>query len=751
MLFVAALAAFAQAAAQEPAASGVVRGRVVDARGGEPLARVRARLVNAPFETQTDADGRFAFEAVPAGDHVLQVETVGYRLVKQPFTVSRDRAAFEFDIALSPDTFQRTDNVDVKAGQFEVSSIPAPADLNLTGSEIKNLGTVLMDDPMRAVHALPGVSATNDYQSQFTLRGTSVDRIGLYVDGVLLHSPYHEVGGGENYGSLSILDAEVVSDMALLPMNAPPNFGDRTGAVLSMQTRDGSTAKPSLRIGAGVAGLSAIAEGPLRRGRGSWLVSARKSYLQYLINRLTTDSAVAIGFTDYQGKLSLNLPKNQKLSLYALDGTTDLDRSAAINRSGVNAIINGRTRSSMGRAAWTLPASPTLVLEASGAWLREHFETTNKQDRLLDLGAYGEWVGNMRASWQWMSGNTMDAGWTTRRLRDDGRRFSYFNDPTRIQLLDTHRGTARRDGAYFDQTWQAARGALRGSVGLRWDGHELYAASVASPQASLAVRLPAAGELQLAWGQYVQFPELAVITSPYGGLRIAPERANHVSAAIEKRFWGDARVRVEAWNRDDRDLIARPLFDPRLINGVAVVTTNGQYFNSVRGYSRGGQIMIQRRSANRLSGWVSYTLGYARQRDEVEKQHFWATQDQRHIANVYLSYRITSSLNLSGRWSYSSGECIPGYVEQRNGLYYLSRSRNVTRLPAYQRLDIRANKSFTYDRWKLTVYGEVINLTNRYNVRFVSFDGANAATQRASITTDRVFPIVPVAGVTLEF
>jgi hypothetical protein len=106
---------------------------------------------------------------------------------------------------------------------------------------------------------------------------------------------------------------------------------------------------------------------------------------------------------------------------------------------------------------------------------------------------------------------------------------------------------------------------------------------------------------------------------------------------------------------------------------------------------------------------------------------------------------------LSGRWAYGSGEPIPGFFALRDGLYYLSPRRNDLRLPSYQRVDIRANKSFTYDAWKLTLFGEVINATNRKNMRFISFDGLNGVTQRAFLTTERVFPLVPVAGVTLEF
>jgi hypothetical protein len=223
-----------------------------------------------------------------------------------------------------------------------------------------------------------------------------------------------------------------------------------------------------------------------------------------------------------------------------------------------------------------------------------------------------------------------------------------------------------------------------------------------------------------------------------------------VSVAVEKRLGDAARFRVEGWNRDDRDLLSRPFFDFRLVNGT-IQPVAAALFNSIRGYSRGIQIVLQTRSANRLSGWTSYTLSYTRQRDSLLSVHYWADEDQRHLANTYLTYRLTPSLNLSGRWAYGSGEPIPGFFAMRDGLYYLSERKNQVRLPSYQRVDIRANKSFTYDAWKLTLYGEVINVANRRNMRFISFDGLNSATQRAFLTTQRVFPFVPVAGVTLEF
>ena len=77
-------------------------------------------------------------------------------------------------------------------------------------------------------------------------------------------------------------------------------------------------------------------------------------------------------------------------------------------------------------------------------------------------------------------------------------------------------------------------------------------------------------------------------------------------------------------------------------------------------------------------------------------------------------------------------------------------SRDQVRLPAYSRTDFRVNKAWTHDKWKLTLYGEVINLTNRTNYVFESFNGFNTGTRQAYITLDKMFPILPSAGMVFE-
>ena len=100
--------------------------------------------------------------------------------------------------------------------------------------------------------------------------------------------------------------------------------------------------------------------------------------------------------------------------------------------------------------------------------------------------------------------------------------------------------------------------------------------------------------------------------------------------------------------------------------------------------------------------------------------------------------------------SYGSGFPIPGYLTQSGGFYYLTSVRDQLRMQAYVRTDFRVNKSWTKDKWKLTLFGEVINLTNRTNYIFDSFDGYNSKTFQAFLTLDTMFPILPSAGIVFE-
>ena len=687
------------------ASLGQVRGTVVDARGGEPLARVRVTLAGTAHEAVTGPEGRFEIAEVAPGDYQLNVATVGYRMLKKSFSLAAGEIK-EFEVILSPDTFRQTDSVEVRAGPFEPARQDSPSQRELSGTEAKNLSSVLADDPLRAVQSLPGVTSNDDFNAQFSLRGADYHRLGVYLDGVLLHAPFHAVQG-TTAGSITIFNGDMVEDLALHPGAYPARFADRTAGALEARTREGSRGEPRFRATGSFSNAGVMGEGPLGK-RGSWLAGARKSYLQYLIGRTSADSSIAFGFTDTQGRISYDVAPRHNLSLNWIEGHSDLDRSSARQRLGINSVMTAGYHFTLGNLAWRYTPRESVLVTNRVAWLRERFTNGNNQDLTLGAGLYGEWIWHGETSWAWNARNPLEVGWTVRRVRDGGYANRYQFNPFAVQRLEDYRGSALRTGGYVQQSWSAWDGRLHGAAGGRWDRHPVSGVAAFSPHASLGLVLGGT-RFDFGWGQYVQFPELSQSLSRVGSPGLLPERANQAVAAVERRLGERTRLRLEFYEREDRDLLFRPLYEPRIVGGgIFNPPVDAPWRNSLRGYARGVEVFLQRRSANRLTGWVSYALGYARLRDGVARVSFPSDQDQRHTVNVFGGYRVRPTVNVSVRWLYGSGFPVPGFLRWDGVRYLLDAERNAVRMGAYQRTDVRVNKSWAYDRWKLTLYGEVV-------------------------------------------
>jgi hypothetical protein len=739
-----ALSAYAQT-------TGEVTGSVVDARGGEALARVEILLDHGSFRTVSGENGKFHLSGIAAGDYVLNVSTVGYHLVKKPFHLDPG-GAVDFEIVLSPDTFHQTDTVEAQTSPFDAARPDSPGALVLSGNDVKNLASVLADDPLRSVQSLPGVTSNNDFDARFSLRGADFSQIGFYVDTVLLHEPFHMIQGQSLTGSGTSLDGDMVEAMELTEGAFPARFADRSAAVLDVTTRDGSLTGINFRASASVSNAGLVAEGPFgpKKHRGSWLTVVRKSYLQYLLARTFPNNTFIFGLEDAQTRLSYDLTPKSTITLYFVESFSALNRPGNTGL-GINSILNAGYNFTFANLGYRYMPTDRLMFVTHAAWMREKFNDHNPDNLPTAAGFYGEWVSNSSATWLWNPASPLEVGWSMRRLRDQGFSDSYQSVLTAPQVLDHYNGDALRLGGYVQQSWTGWQGRLHFTAGVRWDRHSIDKVMAVSPAGSASVGVTRSTSAQFAFGQYVQYPEISLLTSPLGSRGLLPIRSNQATAAIEQRIGQRTRIRAEVYHRDDRDLTFQPLGDARIVNGaVFQPPLNAPYVNSERGRARGVEIFLQHSTANRLTGWVSYAFGRTEMTEGVTRQTFPSDYDQRHTVNVYGGYRLRPSVNLSMRVSYGSGFPIPGYLREIGSAYYLWVSRDQTRLSPYSRVDLRINKAWTHDKWKLTLYGEVINLANRTNYVFESFNGFNATTRQAYITLDRMFPVLPSAGLVFE-
>lgn len=730
--------------------AGEVRGRVVDARGGEPLERVRVRLLDTDWQGVTDPDGRFMWSEVGEGEYVLQAATVGYRLLRRPFRLA-EGGAVEFEVVLTPDALQQSDSVEVTPDPFAGALADSPSELTLETDEMKNLSTVLADDPLRAVQGMPGVTSNDDFNSFFYLRGGELHRTGIYLDGVLVHMPYHMVASEPATGSLTLINGDSLEGVSLHSAAHAARFEDRTVGALDIRTREGSRSGLIVRGSVSASSASLLGEGPLGR-KATWLASARKSYLQYVLRRASDDPSLAFGFWDTEGKLGYDPAPRHHLSLSVLKGASDLDRSKSRSSLGLNTLMLADFDLTLANVAWRYTPTGEVLAENRFAYLRERFDNRNPYELDLARGYYGEWVWHSSATWLWGSGNPFEAGWSLRRIRGDGADIRYRSPAPELRWRDQYAGTALRKGAYAQQSVSLMGGHLRLTVGLRWDEHDTNGVSSLAPQAAVSISPLEKTQVRLGWGQYVQHPDIEWLYRGIGSTELLPERANHFLLSLEQRLDERTRLRAEFYNRDDRDLLFWPLAEPRIVDGdVYRPPALTSVRNSVRGYSRGFELLLQRRTANRLTGWISYGYGRTRMRDGVTGGQFVADRDQRHTVNVYGSYRLRPAVNLSAKYLYGSGFPVPGYIRREGDQYWLANERNLVRAPAFHRLDVRLNKAYVYREWKLTLYVEVVNVLDRDNYRYEELRRYDAKTGAATIAFNKLFPILPSAGVVFEF
>ncbi|HEY6370216.1 MAG TPA: carboxypeptidase-like regulatory domain-containing protein [Candidatus Sulfotelmatobacter sp.] len=354
------------------AAQAEIKGKVTNALGGEVLGRVQGVILETKTSTVCSISGEFDLPNLVPGTYTLRLNAVGYRMLTIPFTLAGSADVKEFSITMVPDNFHHTDKVEVHGDVFQSADSPAISEMTLTASEIREASTVFADDPFRAVQALPGVSASANYEffAEFSVMGAPFSSVSIDMDDVLVPQPFHEIENFTEGASLGVLTSEVVEEMKLMPAAYPEKFGDAVGAALDVHTRGGSRGRPLFRVSAGIAASDFLPEGGFGQSRkGSWLVSGRKSYINYLVqNRV--DSYEDIGYEDANVKLNYDLTPRQSVSFLAISGPTTFTSTniAALKSSLAASFLyaQGKSSFSLARAGWRWGPTDHVLLEARG-------------------------------------------------------------------------------------------------------------------------------------------------------------------------------------------------------------------------------------------------------------------------------------------------------------------------------------------------------------------------------------------------
>jgi hypothetical protein len=731
-----------------------VTGVVLDDRTGQPIGDVLVYVDAQPVFANTDAEGRFAL-ALPPGQYSLVASMIGYALLRAPVTIV-ERAVVPVTFRLSEGAGSFTDRVTV-AGDRQAGTEAGSGVSELHGRELENLRGAMLDDPLRALQALPGATATDDFYSEFAVRGNSFRHVGLSVDGMPTRYLMHTVHGVTDGGSIAMVNSETLGVVSLLPGSYPQMIGRALGAQVELTTRDGN--REQFRARTGLSGTSAtiLAEGPLAGGRGSWLASARRSYLGYIIRRIDPEATFVFGFVDGQAKVVYDVNPRHQLAFTTLLGRAAFEEGE--DAVDVNDRADATSHAWLSALSWRYLPGPRFAMTNRIYTTGVQFEHDNPFGVTLDASRSSDLGWRADASYAPRAGWLVTFGGDAQYLRGETRRERTL--PAGPRVLNEYDEQAVAASLYAAVRFDVGP-RVSVTPGARIDYWELTRSHTGSPWMTAAARLTDRLRLRGGGGVYRQFADIEQVFGIQGGGRgLVPERAMHLDGGVDYQVTPDTRLAATVYHRREREVLWAPLSEPRRRpdGTVSPGFIDAPWVNTLDGHARGVEFLIRREAPGGLSGWAGYAYSRLRYTDTRTAEQFWADADQRHTLSLYGNYRLSSRSTVSAKFRYGSNYPIRGYVgapavsapvvDGQPVFYAITDMRNTLRLPAYGRLDVRADRAFHWRGTRLVLFAEVANVLNRTNLRSTPYDVDRLG--RVFNATESLMPIVPSAGFVVEF
>ena len=606
------------------------------------------------------------------------------------------------------------------------------AEMSFERADSSTLRGTLAEDPYRVVQAFPRVAAVNDFGTDFVVRGSPFRHVNQVIDGVSTPLLQHMTFAGTAAGSLSMVSGPILDHVTLRTGAYPRRNGDRLGPELELTLREGSRAGFALRGMLGGSHAMVLAEGPLA-SRGSWLVAARQSYLEWPPAG-RAPSRAPFGFSDGVAKVTLDVGRTQQIAFTALGGTAATD----VEDDVMQRELGGANTAAVFSVSWEARLRKALVVTQRGYLVRQHaFNRT--------LSLQDDRITNEQAGYRVDLSKPFGAG-----LLEAGAqiaRSSMVGIPSSGGAGVS--GTSDQRSAYAHFAW-GVRQSLTISPGVRVTSSDLVRSPAVSPWVLGEWSFRPAWSLNVSAGLSNQLPPLEATLVNHGSPSLTAERAKQLDIGVEHRPAPGLRWQATLFSRHESDGLREPCVHPRLVSDALVFPGSVKYDNALAGRSEGIELLIERRTASGLSGWASYSFGFSRQTDPERGETYWSDFDQRHTFNVFAVYRFAGNASIGGTLRTGSNFPVAGYFTGSAQGLVVGSARNQIRLPAYVRLDLRADRQFHYFGRRLTPFLEVLNALDRVNTGRA--DGrVDPITGEALGFTDVLLRRRVSAGVVIEF
>lgn len=766
--------------AQDTTGVGIISGTVQDA-AAKPAANSRVCIAKTDRCATSDENGAFRINDLRAGSYRLEVGPQG-----KPLLSTADvevRAGLEGRVSITlPQIDALQQSLTVNESAFLAPEEVKTSGFLVQGNEIfKSAGA--LQDVSRYIQTLPGVAiGSDDFRNDIIVRGGSPLENLFIVDNIELPNINSFANFASAGGTVSILDSALIQDVTFLTGGYPAPFTNRTSGVLQVAQREGNRDRFGGRATLGFAGAGAIFEGPIKKGKGSWVVSARRSFLD-----LVTDDIGFGGvpvFYSFNSKVVYDLTPRDRIWAVSVTGVDDIRLGARENpseqqevnnldirydgwRSG-NGINWQRLFGSNGVGLLGITHSEARVnarvrdLLRGGlppAGLNVEQQIARAPEVFRENSREGESTIKYDLTWNLPVIQKLQAGGSFKIFNNTYNTASPFgvDSPYSLQrdlnpynIAESFR--AYQTGAYI-QTTQNLTKRLNLTWGGRLDNYRYLGATRFSPRVGLSYRITNKLSARASYGQYYQQPFFLFLTVFPVNRGLIPFRADHIVWGLSYLANSTLRFTAEAYTKEYKDYPVSQQFPTLSLANVgdtfAVRNILFPLVSAGRGRAMGVEFFVEKKFTTKWFGQANLSFSKVEHGglDGVLRS---GSFDYQRIFNLVGGYRLTKKWELSTRFAYLGGRPITPFntaasTAQRREIFDLSRI-NAERLPDYSRLDIRADRTFMVRDKPLLIFFGVQNVLNRKNIALYRWNRATNARE-----TSEQLGLFPLIGLEWRF
>ncbi len=685
-----------------------ISGHIEDANSGEMLIGATVFVKELQTGTVTNVYGFYSLSVEP-GEYTLVYSYIGFEKIEKNIKLDKDKT-INMRLKPSHETLEEV-IIQGKASDRNIKD-PEMSSVVLDSKKINQIPALMGEvDIIKAFQLLPGVQATSEGSSGFSVRGGSPDQNLIILDEAPVYNASHMLG------FFSVFNNDAIKDVKLYKGDIPAQYGGRLSSLMDIHMKEGNNKNFHGTGGIGLISSRLTLEGPIVRDKTSFLLSGRRTYADLFLP-LASDEDIkdnVLHFYDINAKVNHIINENNRIFISGY-----LGRDVFENKFARLAFGNQTAT-----IRWNHLFSKKIFANFTGVYTNYDYEIGSEMQRANSFN----WISNMKeyglkADFTWFLNpdNTLRFGASTS-YHDfypgmaegvgDQSFFDRYEVPSTYALenavyMSNEQNIGERLSLRYGLRLSVFQNVGPGTV-YNLDEHynvvdsTVYSSgdfyntyAVLQPRLGLNYLLNEYSSLKATYSrtaQYVQLAQKSASGTPLdiwfpASPNVKPQIADIYAMGYFRNFQNNViEASVEAYYKDMQNSID--------FRDHADLLLNQEMEKELRfgkSWSYGLEVLL-RKNKGKLTGWIGYTYSRTKRKfkDINNGETYNSPYDKPHELTIVMNYEISPRLSFSANWIYSTGAPVTfpsGKAMYGNKIISIYTERNAYRMPDYHRLDL---------------------------------------------------------------